>query len=94
LGDVWVYWSCNACENLSLVRNLSIGGLYLETSAIPPLGLRANLDFLVQEGQIRAEAAVRHVESSRGIGLKFTSVVEADRPNLAALMTRLRSLSK
>ena len=56
------------------------------------MGSRATLDFLVQEGQIRVNAVVRRVESSRGLGLKFTAVSEEDRPRLSALMDRLRQL--
>jgi hypothetical protein len=48
------------------------------------------LDFLVQEGQIRADAVVRHGQSGVGLGLKFTALSEQDRPKLAALLTRLR----
>ncbi len=49
---------------------------------------------MVQEGQIRAEAVVRHVKPGRGLGLKFTALTEEDGPRLTALMTRLRSLSQ
>ena len=46
----------------------------------------------VQEGQIRADAVVRHVKPGGGLGLKFQAVSEKDRPNLAALMKRLRGM--
>jgi hypothetical protein len=52
------------------------------------------LDFLVQEGQIRAKAVVRHVKRGSGLGLRFTALTEEDGPRLTALMTRLRSLSR
>jgi hypothetical protein len=54
------------------------------------VGAKANLHFLVEEGQIRAEAVVRHVKPGRGLGLQFTSVREEDRRHLADLMKRLR----
>ena len=92
--DVWVYWRCAGHEDLSRIRNLGMGGLLIETSKARPVGTTTNVEFLVQEGQIRAEAVVRHAKSSRGLGLKFTAVSERDRPNLAALMTRLRGLSR
>jgi hypothetical protein len=53
------------------------------------VGVRNELDFLVQEGQIRAEAVVRHVHSGRGVGLKFTAVRNGDHLNLASLLNRL-----
>jgi len=50
------------------------------------------LHFLVQEGEIRADAVVRHARSGLGLGLKFTALGEQDRPKLAALVTRLRGI--
>jgi len=91
--SVWVYWECNGDRDLSRVKDLSVGGLFIETPMIKRLGATTNLHFLVQEGQIRADAEVRHVKPGDGLGLKFKAVSEKDRPNLAALMRRLRSLS-
>ena len=91
---VWVYWECNGDRDLSRVKDLSVGGLSIETPRIKRLGATTNLHFLVQEGQIRADAVVvRHVKPGGGLGLKFKAVSEKDRPNLQALMRRLRSLS-
>ena len=92
-NNVWVYWECNGDRDLSRVKDMSVGGLFIETPRIKRLGAKANLHFLVQEGQIRANAVVRHVKPGGGMGLKFNAVSEQDRPNLAALMRRLRSLS-
>jgi len=87
---VWVYWRCGGRDDTSRVRNLSLGGLFIETSKSNGVGSAASLDFLVEEGQIRTDVVVRRVESSRGLGLKFTAVSEEDRPRLAALISRLR----
>ena len=91
---VWVYWRCNDKDDVSRVRDLGAGGLFINTSSPRPVGMKAELDFLVQEGQIRAEAVVRHFKPSNGLGLKFTAVAEQDSPHLAALLTRLRNLSR
>lgn len=87
---VYVYWSCGGYEDTCKVRNLSVGGLFIETRDKKPVGARAKLNFLVQEGQIRAEATVQHIRPGRGIGLKFVSIREDDCPHLAALLKRLR----
>jgi hypothetical protein len=92
-NDVWVYWEGSGDRDLSRVKDLSIGGLFIETPRPKRIGSTTNLHFLVQEGQIRADAVVRHVKPGDGLGLKFTTVNEKDRHNLAALMRRLRSLS-
>jgi hypothetical protein len=91
---VWVYWECNGDRDVSRVKDLSVGGLSIETPKMKRLGATTNLHFLVQEGQIRADAVVvRHVRPGGGLGLKFKAVSENDLPNLKALMRRLRSLS-
>jgi hypothetical protein len=90
---VSVYWSCAGKDEVSLIRNLSIGGLFITTPKPRSLGAKAKLDLLVPDGQIRAEAVVRHVIPSIGLGLKFTALVKEDRPHLAALIARLRSTS-
>jgi len=90
--DVWVYWECNQRRDVSRVRNVGLGGLFLETPHRFPKGLMAKLHFLVDEGQIRAEAAVRHMDPGQGLGMRFTAVHQQDRAQLAALLARLRSM--
>ena len=93
MGDVWVYWRCEGVDDVSRVCDLSVGGLFLSTPVLPPLGVNVRLDFLVQEGQIRAEAVVRHHVSGGGLGLKFTAITDKDCPQLVALLNRMRTLS-
>jgi hypothetical protein len=93
-GGVWVYWRCGGADDASQVRNLSVGGLFIETRKPTVVGTKARLEFLVQEGQIRADAVVRHVQAGHGLGLKFTALSNGDRPRLAALMNRLGYLSR
>lgn len=90
-GDVWVYWQCHGREDISSVRDMSMGGLFLETPQRKAEGVLTRLHFLVQEGQIRADAVVKHAQSGEGLGLKFIALNEQDRPKLAALLTRLRA---
>lgn len=89
---VWVDWRWAGREDISLVRNMSLGGLFVQT---PKSGVcsTTKLEFLVQEGQIKADAVVRHAEPGRGVGLRFTAVHHEDRPRVAELMKRLRRLS-
>ncbi len=74
------------------MRDMSLGGVFIETPESRAEGVRARLHFLVQEGQVRADAVVRHATSGVGLGLKFIALTEQDRPTLAALLTRLRGL--
>jgi hypothetical protein len=87
---VWVDWRCAGREDISRVRNLSLGGLFVETSTSRGVDSTVELDFLVHEGQIRAEAVVRRVEPGRGLALRLTTVRDEDRQRLEALISRLR----
>jgi PilZ domain len=69
---------------------MSLGGLFVETPTSRGLGSEVKLEFLVQEGQIRADAVVKRVEPGRGLALKFTAVSDQDRERLAELINRLR----
>jgi hypothetical protein len=91
--SVWVYWESNRDRDVSRIANLSVGGLFIETPKVERVGAITKVHFLVSEGQIRADGVVRHVKPGGGLGLKFEAVSERDRPNLAALMRRLRSLA-
>ena len=91
IDDVWVYWESAPYRDISRVRDLSPSGLFLETRARKKEGELVQLHFLVQEGQIRAEAEVRHVaENGRGFGLRINSLTTQDAPHLQRLLTRLR----
>jgi hypothetical protein len=93
LEDVWVLWQCNGSEDVSRISDLSTGGLFLQTPNPRPTGVSVRLDFLVQEGEIKAEATVRHAKPGVGVGLKFLALSEPGKPRLEALLTRLRSLA-
>jgi len=91
--SVWVYWNCEGRADVSPIRDMGMGGLFLKTNKARPVGAVVNLHFLIQEGQLRADAIVRY-KSGSGLGLKFAAICQEDRPKLAALMTRLRGLSR
>lgn len=92
---VWALWQCNGRDDVSAISDISMGGVFLRTPTSRPVGTTVNLHFLVREGQVRADATVRHMQPQprHGLGLEFTALIEEDRPRLAALMRRLRSLS-
>ena len=83
-----MYWRSEGLEDTSPVRDLSVGGLFLETGETRALGTTINLEFLVQEGAIRAAGVVRHAEPGRGMELKFTSVRGKDLQHLVELVNR------
>lgn len=86
---VWVYWSADGRDDAARVRNLSLGGLFIETSVSKKVDSTVKVDFLVQEGQISADTVVRRTEPGRGLALKFTAVPDRDKLLLTALVNRL-----
>ncbi len=76
-------------DDVSRVGDLSVGGLFLSTRTPRPPGAKVNLDFLVPEGQIRAEAVVKHRIPNDGLGLRFTAITDQDCPRLVALLNRI-----
>jgi len=87
---VWTYWESHPYRDVSRIRDLSPGGLFLETAARKKEGELVRLHFLVQEGPIRAEAVVRHVVTGRGFGMKIESLSSQDAPQMKKLLVRLR----
>ena len=43
---MWVYWECNGDRDLSRVKDMSVGGLFIETPRIKRLGATTNFIFL------------------------------------------------
>jgi len=80
--------------DVSRVRNVSAGGMFLESEKPLPKGQTANLHFLVQEGSIRADAEVRRSMPGEGLGLKFVAVEKECVRHLAELLARLRSVQR
>jgi hypothetical protein len=91
--DTWVFWNCMGRDDVSRIIDLSPGGLFIETPKQFPANTETKLHFLVQEGEISAQAVVRHARPGTGLGLKFVSVREDHCRQLAALLSRLRSIS-
>lgn len=88
--SVYAFWSCAGRESLSRVRDLGCGGLFVESPLEENIDSPVKLHFLVDEGQIRANAVVRHVRRGKGLGLKFIAINDQDSQRLAGLIKRLR----
>jgi hypothetical protein len=91
--NVYIFWSSDGREDVAIVKNLSFSGLFIETEKSKDPGDVAELHFLVQEGQIRADAVVRRAKPGYGLGLRLMAVHNDDRCRLAELMKRLRRVA-
>jgi hypothetical protein len=88
-SDLWVYWEGSPHHDVSRVRDLSCAGLFVETRFRIATGSKLQMHFLVQEGQIRLDAQVRHIRKGLGYGLKIQSVLSKDIPQFDALLARI-----
>ena len=86
---VWAIWHCGRTEDTSRVKDLSVGGLFIETRKVCPIGATVELHFLVQDGEIRANATVRYVKAGSGLGLQFKTVRGEDQARFATMVKRL-----
>ena len=89
---VWVVWGRERRkqpEDTSRVRNLSADGLFIETRKTCPVGSTVALDFLVEDGAIRATAKVRHLIPRVGMGLRFQTIHGDDQAHFVKMITRL-----
>jgi Tfp pilus assembly protein PilZ len=92
---VWVAWQDGKQQNVSRVRDLNAGGLFIATPTPLALGSTVTLLLSVPEGEIRSRAAVRNVIPGEGMGVQFTELSQQDAIRVEKLVTRLlRSESK
>jgi hypothetical protein len=86
---VWVIWRCGRTEDTSRVKDLSVGGLFIETSKVCPVDTTVELHFLVEDGEIRASATVRYIKPGSGLGLQFKTVRSEDQLRFATMIKRI-----
>ena len=86
---VWVIWRCGQTEDTSQVKDLSVGGLFIETSKACPVDATVELHFLVEDGEIKANATVRYVKAGSGLGLQFKTVRSEDQVRFLRMIKRL-----
>jgi len=86
---VWVAWKTGGPRNVSRVRDLSAGGVFISTALNIPMGTAVELLFALPEGEARIHGIVRYADGKNGIGVEFTHMGTADRARLQELLRRL-----
>jgi len=66
-----------------------VGGLFIETTKVCPVGATVELHFLVEDGEIRVKATVRYIKPGGGLGLQFKTVRSEDQARFATMIKRL-----
>jgi hypothetical protein len=86
---MFVAWYGGGEQQVSRVKTLGIGGLFLSGFNALSLGTKLRLVFEVPGGTVQAECVVRGIAPGEGIGVEFTKMGARDRILLERLLTRL-----
>ena len=86
---MFVAWYGGGEQQVSRVKTLGMGGLFLSGFNALPVGTNMRLVFEVPGGTVHAEGVVRNVAPGEGIGVEFTKMASRDRVLLERLLRRL-----
>lgn len=87
---VWVAWhDARNQRNVSRVRDLNIGGMFIVTPTPMLIGASIAVLMAVPEGEIRSTALVRNVVPKEGMGVQLVETKPEDLARLQKLVTRL-----
>jgi hypothetical protein len=86
-----VAWYGGGDQQVSRVKTLGMGGVFLSGPRVRPVGTSLRLVFQVPGGMVQAEAIVRSVLPGEGMGVEFTNVNPQDQVLLERLLKRLLS---
>ena len=81
-----VAWQCGAQRDVSPVRSLSLGGMFISTKNPPAVGEIVKLLVDLPMGELRARAIVRRSIPGKGMGIEFISMLHGDRARLHLMM--------
>jgi len=84
-----VTWYGSGQQQVSRVKTLSMGGLFLCGSNTLRVGTDLTLVFEVPGGMVLANAVVRNIVPGQGMGVEFTKMNPQIRVLLEELLTRL-----
>lgn len=86
---MYVAWYGGEGQEVSRVRTLGMGGLFISTNNPQPAGTKLILVFEVPGGSVQADAVVRSVVPDEGMGVEFARLSLSDRILLERLLKRL-----
>jgi len=86
---VWVAWQNDKQQQVSRVRDLNVGGMFIATPTPLPLGTVLPVLLSVPEGEIRAKATVRNVVAGEGMGVEVTEISLENEMRMEKLVARL-----
>jgi len=88
-NGMFVAWYGGGEQQVSRVKTLGMGGLFLSVCNSPPVGANLRLAFEVPGGSVQAAGVVRNIVPGEGMGVEFTWITSRDRMLLDRLLRRL-----
>lgn len=86
---IWVSWHTDGSRNVSRVRDLGAGGVFVCTTTSVAIGTPMQMLFALPEGELRLQGIVRHVVAGEGLGVEFARIAAADAERLQELLRRI-----
>ena len=83
-------WQSDGTRHVSRVRDLSAGGVFIQTTVGIAIGKELELLFALPEGETRVTGIVRYADGTNGIGVEFTTMGSGDRLRVDQLLRRLK----
>jgi len=87
---LWVAWQADGTRHVSRVRDLSAGGVFIQTTVEVAIGKELEMLFALPEGETRVAGVVRYADGENGIGVEFTTMGSGDRLRVDQLLRRLK----
>jgi hypothetical protein len=86
-----VAWHGGGDQQVSRVKTLGMGGVFLSGSHVRPVGTSLTLVFQIPGCIVQTDGVVRSVSPGVGMGVEFTKMSPQDRVLLERLLKRLLS---
>src|SRR2546428_1469396 len=79
---------------LANLTDMSLGGCFVETSAIMPAGSQLKLTFSIDDGKMQAEGSVVRIDPGSGIAVRFNDMNREERDNMHRVLKFVQNSTK
>src|SRR5256714_2845045 len=79
---------------LANLTDMSLGGCFVETSAIMPAGSKLKLVFSIDDGKMQAEGSVVRIDPGSGIAVRFNDMNREEREKMHRVLEFVQNSSK
>ncbi|HEY6130310.1 MAG TPA: PilZ domain-containing protein [Candidatus Acidoferrum sp.] len=89
-----VAWKTPDRQDISRVRTIALGGLFIQTKNPPKVGSTLQMLIVTPRGQLRVRAHVRNVIAGEGMGVAIVSMDTEDRGKLDQWLKQLSEMDQ